>query len=326
MRRIKITGTGSYLPEKVLTNKKLEEMVETSDEWIIKRTGIKERRIASEDQAASDLGVEAAKKAIDDAGINIEEIDLIICATVTPDMVFPATACLIQKKLGIKDVAAFDVEAACTGFITALSIADGMLKSGNYRNALVIASEVLSRITDWDDRSTCVLFGDGAGAAILTVSEDESGILSSHLGADGRYGELLYLPGGGSLKPATIETVNQRLHFMKMAGKEVFKIAVQKMAESACIALKRAGTDIEDVKIIVPHQANMRIISALAKTLKVDMKKVFVNIMAYGNMSAATTAVGLDEVCKQKLALQGDIVELVAFGGGFTWGALVLKL
>lgn len=326
MKKVKILGTGSYLPEKILTNNDLEKMVDTSDEWIIKRTGIKERRIAAESQSASDLGAEAARKAISDADIDPQDIDLIICATVTPDMVFPATACLIKEKLGIKEAAAFDAEAACTGFIVALSIAEGMLIAGNYRNALVVAAEVLSRVTDWEDRATCVLFGDGAGAAILSVTEDESGILSTHLGADGKYSDLLKLPAGGSLNPASIDTVNQRLHFMKMEGREIFKIAVEKMRESACIALERAGIGIEDVRIIVPHQANIRIINALARHLKVDINKVFVNIMKYGNMSAATTAVGLDEVRRKGIVARGDIVELVAFGGGLTWGAAVIKL
>ncbi|MFC2061009.1 beta-ketoacyl-ACP synthase III [Elusimicrobiota bacterium] len=326
MKRAKILGTGSYLPEKILTNSDLEKMVDTSDEWIVKRTGIKERRIAADSQTASVLGAEAAKKAVSDAGIDIQDIDLVICATISPDMVFPATACLIMEKLGIKDAAAFDVEAACTGYITALTIAEGMLLAGSYKNALVIASEVLSRVTDWQDRYTCVLFGDGAGAAVLTASEGESGIIATHLGADGKYGDLLKLPAGGSLQPASIDTVNQRLHFMKMEGREVFKIAVQKMNESACAALEKAGMGIEDIKVIVPHQANMRIINSLAKQLKLDMGRVFVNIMKYGNMSAATTAVGFDEVRKNNIAAEGDVVELVAFGGGFTWGAIVIRL
>ncbi|MGM0441646.1 MAG: beta-ketoacyl-ACP synthase III [Elusimicrobiota bacterium] len=325
MDRIKITGTGSYLPEEVLSNEDLEKMVDTSDEWITQRTGIKERRIASEEQSASDLAKRAGKKAIEDAGIDIQDIDLVICCTITPDMVFPATACLIKEKLGIKDAAAFDVEAACTGFITGLSVGEGMLKTGNYKNALVIASEVLSRITDWQDRNTCVLFGDGAGAAVLTASEKNDGILSSYLGADGSYKNLLRLPAGGSEKPASEETVKKGLHYMKMAGRETFKIAIKKMAKSVKKALKRADLSSEDIEILIPHQANLRIIESLAKVLKVDLDRVFVNIEKYGNMSAATTAVGLDEAVKENNIGEGDIVQLVAFGGGLTWGSVVIK-
>ncbi len=326
MKKVKITGTGSCLPEKILTNRDLEKMVETSDEWITKRTGIKERRIAAEGEAASDLGCRAAEKAIKAAGVDAQEIDLIICATITPDMVFPATACLIQEKLGIEEAAAFDVEAACTGFITALSVAEGMLSTGNYNNALVVASEILSRITDWQDRSTCVLFGDGAGAAVLSCAEGETGILSTHLGASGAYWDLLSLPAGGSLRPASRETVDGRLHYMRMEGNKVFKIAVQKMAEGSRASLQKAGLGIEDIKIIVPHQANLRIIKALAKKLELDMEKIYVNIVGYGNMSAATTAVGLDEIIRKGLASEGDIIQLVAFGGGLTWGAATVRL
>ncbi|MEA3507068.1 MAG: beta-ketoacyl-ACP synthase III [Elusimicrobiota bacterium] len=326
MTRSKIIGTGSYMPQKVLTNKKLEGMVDTSDEWITKRTGIKERHIAADDQAASDLAVKASQKAIEDAEIDKEEIDAIICATITPDMVFPATACQIQKKLGIDNVAAFDVEAACTGFLTALSIADLMIVSGNYKKVLVIASEVLSRITDWEDRQTCVLFGDGAGAAILSATNKEKGILSSYMGADGSLDNLLYLPAGGSKAPASEETIKKGMHYIKMEGRETFKIAVNKMAQSARIALKKAGLTIDDIKMVIPHQANMRIISALAKKLKVDIERVFVNIEDYGNMSAATTAVGLDETLKGGKVKEGDIIQLVAFGGGLTWGSVVVKI
>ncbi|MGM0568043.1 MAG: beta-ketoacyl-ACP synthase III [Elusimicrobiota bacterium] len=327
MKKARITGTGSYLPEKVLTNRDLENMVNTNDEWIVKRTGIKERRIASDKEASSDMGAKAALRAVEAADIDIQDIDLIICATITPDMVFPATACLIQQKLGIKESAAFDVEAACTGFITALSVAEGMLAGGNYKNALVVASEVLSRITDWSDRSTCVLFGDGAGAAVLSPSDSsETGILSSHLGASGRYSSLLKLPAGGSLMPASEDTLEKKLHYMKMEGNKVFKIAVAKMAESSAESLKRASLTCEDLKIIVPHQANLRIIKSLAKKLKVKMDKVYVNISRYGNMSAATTAVGLDEIISKGLAGSGDAVQLVAFGGGLTWGSLILRI
>ncbi len=326
MIKAKITGTGSFLPKKVLTNSDLEKMVETSNEWIIKRTGIKERRIAAEGEVASDLGVRAGEEAIKAAGIEKDDIDLIICSTITPDMVFPATACLIQHKLGIKEAAAFDLEAACTGYVTALATAQGMIAAGLCRNVLVVASEVLSRITDWQDRSTCVLFGDGAGAAVVSASDDEAGIISVHLGASGEYSELLKLPAGGSKMPASSETVKNRLHYMKMEGNKVFKVAVQKMAESSSLSLKKAGVRLQDLKIIVPHQANLRIINSLAKKLGLDAEKVYVNIMKYGNMSAATTAVGFDEIIKKGLAGEGDIVQLVAFGGGLTWGAVTVRL
>ncbi|MFW6134603.1 MAG: beta-ketoacyl-ACP synthase III [Elusimicrobiota bacterium] len=326
MKMAKIIGTGSYLPDKILTNKDLEKMVDTSDEWITKRTGIKERRIASENEASSDLGVKAAKKAVQDAGIDVQEIDLVICATVTPDMIFPATACLIQKKLGIKKTAAFDVEAACTGFITGLKIAEDMIKAEGVKNVLVVASEVLSRVTDWEDRSMCVLFGDGAGAAVLTLSDNSEGIISSDLGAEGKYGNLLKIPAGGSALPTSVDTVEKRLHFMQMRGKEVFKIAIKKMTQSARTSLKKADMSIDDVRMVIPHQANMRIIKALAKTLRVEMDRVYVNISKYGNMSAATTAIGLDDVRRKKLALPGEVIEIVAFGGGLTWGSMVVRI
>ncbi len=326
MIRTEITGTGSYMPEKILTNKDLEKMVDTSDEWITKRTGIKERHIAAKDEASSDLAVKASRQAINDAGIDKNEIDAIICATITPDMLFPATACQIQKKIGIKEVAAFDVESACTGFLTALTIADSMIVSGNYKKVLVIASEVLSRITDWEDRQSCVLFGDGAGAAILSSTDKDRGIMSTYLGSDGRYGNLLHLPAGGSKMPASEDTVEGGLHYIKMEGRESFKIAVKKMAVSARTALKKAGITIDDIKMVIPHQANMRIINALAKMLKIDIERVFINIKDYGNMSAATTAVGLDQTLKSSKVSTGEIIQLVAFGGGLTWGSVIVKI
>ncbi len=325
MNRVKIIGTGSYLPEKILNNKELEQMVDTSDEWITQRTGIKERRIAPEGMAASDLGKIAAQRAMEDAGIDKQDIDLIICCTITPDMVFPATACLMKEKIGIDNAAAFDLEAACTGFITGLSVGEGMLRTGNYKNVLVVASEVLSRITDWEDRNTCVLFGDGAGAAVLTLSEDNAGILSSYMGSDGSYTDLLKLPAGGSYSPATINTVKNKMHFLKMSGRETFKIAIKKMAHSVNQALDKAGVSDRDIKFVIPHQANLRIIESLAKILKIEMDRVFVNIHKYGNMSAATTAVGLDECLKKNNIKKGDLLQLVAFGGGLTWGSLIIK-
>ncbi|MFH1783912.1 MAG: beta-ketoacyl-ACP synthase III [bacterium] len=322
---IKVIGTGSYLPKKVLTNDDISKMVDTSDEWIVSRTGIKARHIAADDEAASDLGVKAAERAIKNAGIKPQDVDMIITATITPDMFFPSTACLIQAKLGIKDVIAFDISAACSGFIYALSIAHQYLSTSSGKTALVVATEALSKITDWQDRNTCVLFGDGAGAAVLKEVPGDSGFISFYLGADGRYGDLLKVPAGGSRMPATSDTVKKRMHFLKMSGNEVFKIAVQSMIKSAQEALKKAGLKCEDVNLVIPHQANIRIIEAMSKRLKIPMERVFLNIDRCGNMSAATTAVGLDEACRQGRIKKGDIVELVTFGGGFTWGGCVLK-
>lgn len=322
---IKIIGTGSYLPKKILTNYDLEKMVDTSNEWIVSRTGIKTRHIAGENEASSDLGIKAAKKAIENAKIKPDDIDLIIVATITPDMFFPSTACIVQTKLAIKDAIAFDISAACSGFIYALSIAHKYLSSNASKTALVIATETLSKITDWEDRNTCILFGDGAGAAILTNVESQSGFLSFYLGADGKHGDLLKMPAGGSRMPATEETVRQRMHFLKMSGNEIFKIAVQSMIKSAQEALKKSGLKCEDVNLVIPHQANVRIIEAMAKRLKIPMDRVFLNIHRCGNMSAATTAVGLDEAYREGKIKSGDIVELVAFGGGFTWGGCVMR-
>ncbi len=322
---IQIIGTGSYLPEKVLSNHDLEKMVDTTDEWIVTRTGIKQRRIASSDQAASDLAVAAAKKAINNANISPDDIDLVIVATITPDMLFPSTACIVQSKLGIKNAAVFDIGAACTGFIYGLSVAHQFLQNGSCKTALVIASEVLSKITDWEDRNTCVLFGDGSGAAILQKSNTEDGFLSFYLGADGQYIDLLKMPAGGSRIPATIDTVQNRMHYLKMIGNEVFKIAVQSMLESANIALNQCGLTCEDVNLVIPHQANIRIIKALAKRMRLAKENIFMNIEKYGNMSAATIAVGLDEAMKSGRIKKGDIIELVAFGAGFTKGACVIR-
>lgn len=323
---VKIAGTGSYFPKKILTNADLEKMVDTSDEWITTRTGIKERRIAEKDQATSDLSLEAAKEAIKASGIKPEDIDCIIVATVTPDMSFPSTACFLQKKLGIKDTPAFDLSAACSGFIYGISISKAYIESGMFKNILLVGAEVLTKFTDWTDRNTCVLFGDGAGAMILSASEDNDDVLSVYIGADGEYSDLLYMPGGGSVNPATIETVNGKLHTMKMLGKEVFRAAVPKMALAAQKALELANKKAEDINLFIPHQANMRIIEAVAKKMDISMDRVFVNIHKTGNISAATTITALDEAIKTNRLKKGDLVELVAFGGGFTWGAALLRV
>jgi len=305
-------------------NSDLEKMVDTSDQWIMTRTGIKERRIAEKDVASSDLGIEAAKIAIEDAGLKPDDIDLIIAATITPDMLFPATACIIQDKIGAKNAAAFDISAACSGFVFGVIMAQQFVNTGLYNNILVVATEKLSSITDWEDRSTCILFGDGAGACVIGKSNDRV-IVSSSMGADGSGGNLLKLPAGGSRIPATEETVRQRLHFLKMEGNEVFKIAVRIMVESANNALTKAGLGCGDIDLLIPHQANIRILLAVAKRLGLPEEKIFMNIEKYGNMSSASTAVALVEACQQNKIKKGDNIMLVAFGGGLTYGAALIQ-
>jgi len=322
---VRVIGTGSYLPKKVLTNKDLERIVETSDDWIVTRTGIKERRICSNDEAASDLGIKAAERALENAKVKVGDIDLLIVATITPDMLFPATACIIQDKLGIKNAAVFDLNAACTGFIYSLATAQQFLLTGTYKTALIIATETLSKITDWKDRNTCVLLGDGAGAAILRSEKGDAGILSSYLDADGRYGDLLNMPAGGSRIPATVTSVKKRLHYLKMRGNETFRIAIPEMANAVKIGLKNCGLKMENLALLIPHQANIRIIKALARRLSMPVEKIFINIERCANTSAATVAIALDEANRQGRIKKGDIVELVAFGAGFTWGSCVIK-
>ncbi|MFC1621168.1 beta-ketoacyl-ACP synthase III [Candidatus Omnitrophota bacterium] len=324
MQEAGILGLGYYLPPKKLTNKDLEKMVDTSDEWIVTRTGIKERRIAPKEFAASDLGVEASKVAIENAGLKPEDIDLIITATITPDMAFPATACIIQDKIGAKNAAAFDMNAACSGFVFGIVMAQQFVNTGMYNHILVVGTEKLTSIVDWTDRSTCVLFGDGAGACVIGKSEDRR-IVSSFLGADGSGGHLLSMPAGGSRLPATKNTVGEKLHFLKMEGNEVFKIAVRIMVKAADKAIKKVGLQPSDINLFIPHQANIRILMAVAKRLGVHEEKIFLNIEKYGNMSAASTAVALAEVSEQGKLKKGDNAVLVAFGGGLTYGAVVIK-
>ncbi|MDR2399424.1 MAG: ketoacyl-ACP synthase III [Endomicrobium sp.] len=323
---VKILSTGSYFPKKVLTNADLEKMVDTSDEWISTRTGIKERRIVEKNETTLDLAYMVSLEALKSSNISPDKIDLIIVATITPDMFFPSTACFLQKKLGLNSIPAFDLSAACSGFIYGIATARAFIESGLYRTVLLVGSETLSKITDWTDRNTCVLFGDGAGAMILSASQEDDNILSIYLGADGAYSDLLFLPGGGSVNPATAETVNQNLHTMRMQGKDVFKAAVPKMALSAKKALELSGKKLEDISLFIPHQANMRIIEAVAKKLDISMDKVFVNIHKTGNISSATTITALDEAIKTGRVKRGDLVEMVAFGGGFTWGASVVRI
>ena len=322
---MRIKGIGSYIPEKVLTNFDLEKLVDTSDEWIFTRSGIKERHVAAAGESSSSLGAEAAKRAIEDAGISAEDIDLIIVASITPDMIFPATACLLQHKLGLKNIAAFDLNAACTGFIYGLTVAEGLLKSGDFKTALLVGTETLSRITNWKDRATCVLLGDGAGAAVLKMEEGENGRLASYLDADGSYSGLLLMPAGGSAIPATVDSVNRDLHYFTMSGNETFKVAVPKLYISAVEGLKRSGLKAEDIDLFIPHQANIRIIQAVARKLGVPMEKMYMNIHKYGNTSAATIPIALDEAKREGKLKEGDVIELIAFGAGFTWGSCVIK-
>ena len=324
-KRTGILGVGKYLPERVLTNADLEKMVDTTDEWIVTRTGIKERRIAAKDEAASDMAVKAARNALKNAGLSPQDLDLIIVATITPDMFFPSTACQLQHKLGIEGIPAFDISVACSGYIYGLAIADQFIKNGVYKHALVVASEKLSAITDWEDRSTCILFGDGAGAAVLGQVE-EGGILNVSLGADGSKGDLLQLPAGGSRMPATKKTVEDRLHTIKMEGNTLFKHAVKIMANAALSVTEPLGLKGDDIDIIIPHQANLRILHALAKRMGVDPeKKIYLNIAKYGNMSAASSAVALCEAVEEGRIKKGDTILMDAFGGGLTWGALVIE-
>jgi len=322
---IKIVSTGSYLPEKVLTNQDLEKMVDTSDEWIRTRTGISERRIAAPEEATSDLGFHASQQALKKAGVSAESVEVIIVATITGDYLFPSTACLIQKKLGAKNAFAFDIAATCSGFLYGLAIARGLIVSGQYRNVLLVAADTMSRVTDYTDRSTCVLLGDGAGAAFLSVSREDS-ILGDCLFSDGNLSEILLVPAGGSRQPASQKTVEQRLHFMKMDGQALFKVAVQAMSEAARQALEKAGVAQEQISLLIPHQANLRIIQALAKNLNFPIEKIFLNIHRYGNISAASVVVSLDEAISTGLVKEGDLVLFCSFGAGLTWAATVLRL
>jgi len=325
MRKVGIIGVGKYLPKKVLTNLDLEKMVDTSDEWITTRTGIKERRLVAEGEATSDLAREASRDALRDAGVKPQDIDLIIVATITPDMQFPSVACILQNALGAKNAVCFDICAACAGFVYALETARVFIVNGGYKNALVVGAEVLSSITDWQDRSTCVLFGDGAGAVVLSEVKS-GGVLATYMGANGADADLLMVPAGGSRFPSTHKTVDNRLHYIKMRGNELFKVAVNTMTEAALRVLDKAGLKFSDVDLIIPHQANTRIIFAVAKKIGLSPDKIFLNIERYGNMSSASTAVALCEAIKEGRAKKGDIILLDAFGAGLVWGACLIKL
>ena len=321
---IGIIGTGKFLPTRVLTNADIEKMVDTSDEWITTRTGIKQRRIAGEGVAAAFMGAEAAKQAIEDAQMSAADIDLIIVATITPDMQFPSTACLIQSRIGAIRAACFDISAACAGYVYGIAIAQQFIKCGLYRNALVIGTEKMSSVTDWKDRNTCVLFGDGAGACVMR-SVKKGGIISVYLGSDGRNAPLLEMPAGGSLRPATHETIDERMHYCKMSGPELFKEAVRIMAEAGNKAMAMSGLKCRDIDLVIPHQANIRILWAVAKKMNLPREKVHLNIDRYGNMSSASTAVALAEAVSTGKVKKGDIIVIDAFGAGLTWGAIVME-
>jgi 3-oxoacyl-[acyl-carrier-protein] synthase-3 len=325
MMKSRIIGTGSYVPPKVLTNLDLEKKVDTSDEWITSRSGIRERRIVERDAATSDLGAQAALQALEMAGLPPEDLDLIITGTNSPDMAFPCTSCFIQAKIGAKKAAGFDVSAGCTSFIHTLSLADKFIKEDPQRKVMVLGAEIMSKVMDWKDRGTCVLFGDGAGAVILTGEEGERGILSTHLHSDGSLWELLYMPGGGSANPSSRDTVDKNLHCLKMAGNQLFKVAVRALAEVSQEAMQFNGLKSEDIDYMIPHQANMRIIEAAAKMVNFPMDKVYLNIDRYGNTSAATIPIALDEINREGKLKAGNLILMCSFGTGVTWGGAVVR-
>lgn len=325
MLKARIISTGSYVPENVITNNDLEQIVDTSDEWIIERTGIKERRIVNGTQATSDLAYEAAHQALKRAGLKPGDIDLIIVATISGDMVFPSTACFLQKKLGAKKAAAFDLNAACSGFVYGLHLANSLIKSGAHNRILLVGAEVLSKFTDWRDRATCVLFGDGAGAVLLEGTKEKQGIYSTNIYSDGSLSDLICLPGGGSRNPCSKESILKRLHFMKMKGNETFKVAVRTLEELASRTLEENGLDPSQLSLLIPHQANLRIIQATAKRLGLPPEKVFINIEKYGNTSSASIPIALDEAMQTGRCRKGEYTLLEAFGGGLTWGSALIR-
>jgi 3-oxoacyl-[acyl-carrier-protein] synthase III len=324
-RTVSIVGTGSYTPEKILTNEDLSRMVDTSDEWITTRTGIKERRVAAKDEQTSDMAAKAALNALEQAKISPTEVDLIVVATATPDMLFPATACFVQRKIGATKAACLDISAACAGFLFGIEIAQQFITSHTYDTVLVIGAEKLTSITNWTDRNTCVLFGDGAGAAVLKHRGSSHGVISTHIGSDGQFTDILFMPGGGSRCPITKENADQHLNTIHMTGKEVYKQAVTVMLRAARKALEDAGLTTDDIACVIPHQANLRIIEAVANRLKIPLEKVYVNLDKYGNTSAAAVAIALDEANRSGRIKPGDYVLMVVFGGGLTWASTVIE-
>jgi len=323
--RAAIVGTGAYVPERILTNHDLERMVETSDEWIYTRTGIRERRIVDDNVATSDLGAEAARRALADAGLEPKDVTLLICATITPDYLFPSTACMIQTKIGAPNTGGFDLSAACAGFVYGLILGGRLVEADPSQTVLVVGAETLTKFTDWTDRSSCILFGDGAGAAVLRACDDGRGLLASEYGVDGSGGDFMKLPAGGSVMPASERTVRERLHYMKIQGRETFKFAVLKMAELVESAVRNSGLTLDDIKLIIPHQVNKRILQAAATRLQIDISKIYCNIERYGNTSAASAAIALDEAARSGLIARGDYIVLVAFGGGLSWSSAVIR-
>ncbi|MCS7254021.1 MAG: beta-ketoacyl-ACP synthase III [Armatimonadota bacterium] len=325
LRAAGVKGIGAYLPERILTNADLEKLVETSDQWILERTGIRERRIASKDETAATLGTRAAIEAIKDAGINPTDVQCIITATITPDYFFPATACLIQDAIGATGAAAFDLLVGCTGFVYGLVIASQMVSYGAFDNVLVIGADVLSKFINWRDRHTCVLFGDGAGAAVISQIDDDYGLLGFDIGSDGSLSKLLRIEAGGSHRPASLMTVLEEAHSLTMNGSEVFKFAVRAMSDSTRRALQACGLDVEHVSLFVPHQANMRIVRAAAERLQIPIERIFTNVEKYGNTSAASIPIALAEADKLGRIKRGDIVVCTSFGGGLSWASCVLR-
>lgn len=321
----RITGTGSYVPEKVLDNFDLEKKVDTSDEWIIERTGIRERRIAESAETTSDLSLEASKKALQAAGVKPKEIDLIIVATMTGDMPMPSTASILQRKLGAKNAGAFDLNAACSGFLYGLSVADNFVKAGTFKKILLVGAEVMSKFIDWKDRTTCVLFGDGAGAVVLEATSGKRGILSTHIYSDGNLWDFICLPGGGSEHPPSLKTIKNRMHFVKMKGNETFKVAVRTLEKLVINTLKVNNVKPSELAMLIPHQANLRIISATAKRLKLSMSRVAINLDRYGNTSSASIPIALDEVVRDGRIRNGEYILLEAFGSGLTWASALIK-
>lgn len=325
MIHARITGTGSYAPKKIITNHDLEKLVETSDEWITERTGIKERRIAEKGQCTSDLAYEACKRALKSAGTAPDQIDLIIVATMTPDKILPSVGCVLQEKLGAKKAAAFDIYAACSGFIYGLSVANAFIKSDMYKNVLLVGAEILSRFTDWEDRTTCILFGDGAGAVVIQKHVGKRGILSTHLHSDGALAELIEVPGGAAQHPASFDTIRKRMHFIKMKGNETFKAAVRSLEGVVQETLEHNGVKPEEIDFLVPHQANLRIIQAMAQRLNMPMEKVVLTLPKYGNTSAASIPMALDEAVRDGRIKENHLLLLEAFGGGLTWASALMR-
>ncbi len=325
MIHARIIGTGSYAPKKVITNHDLEKLVDTSDQWITERTGIKERRVVEKGQTTSDLAYEASHRALKAAGLSAEDLDLILVATVTPDTFLPCLACVLEDKLHAKKAAAFDIFAACSGFIYGLAVAQAFIESGMYANILLVGAEVLSRFTDWEDRNTCVIFGDGAGAVVLQKHVGKRGVLSTHLHSDGSFGDFITIPGGGALHPPSHDTVHKKMHYIKMKGNETFKVAVRALEDVVQEALEHNKVKAEDIDLLIPHQANLRIIQAMAQRLNMPMEKVVVTIDKYGNTSAASIPMALDEAVRDGRIKEHDLILLEAFGGGITWASALLR-